>query len=297
MTIISHSHTFFYSDSIFETENILPDSLLETSELPSSQPSLYEANPNLPPPPPLLLCAPKDLVRIGPPFEQVWVSYNAHPDMEDSRKQFVEWWLTTGYGKRWEGQSNMLWDSKKKAAAWQRVAKVDETTNSNGSSLVHLAVAAQDREILQLLLDTGAAAHMTTVDAFGPTPIHLAAIADDVRIPHILSDLSVQLDINLGDIDGCTALHRAVENNAVSVAEWLLARGARTSIEDYNATTPFQTAARMKNFEMMALLFPHTTGGLVKASELRHLCLEVRVNISNTVLGLKGTICVVLNPF
>jgi hypothetical protein len=44
--------------------------------------------------------------------------------MEDSRKQFVEWWLTTGYGKRWEGQSNMLWDGKKKATAWEGFEQV-----------------------------------------------------------------------------------------------------------------------------------------------------------------------------
>jgi ankyrin repeat protein len=84
-----------------------------------------------------------------------------------------------------------------------------------------------------------------------------------------LSGSSVSIDINIGDIDGCTALHRAVENGALRVAEWLLAKGARTSIEDYTTATPFQRAAKMRNFNMMKLLFPHTTGGLVKASEWR----------------------------
>lgn len=73
---MSQSHTSFYSDSLFEAENILLDSLPEASELPSSQSSLYEANPNfLPsmPRPPLPACAPKDLVRIGPPLQRVWV--------------------------------------------------------------------------------------------------------------------------------------------------------------------------------------------------------------------------------
>jgi ankyrin repeat protein len=110
---------------------------------------------------------------------------------------------------------------------------------------------------------------MTEVDAFGQTPIHLAAMTDDIHTLQLLSGSSVQIDINIGDIDGCTALHRAVENGALRVAEWLLARGARTSIEDYTTATPFQRAAKMRNFDMMKLLFPHTTGGLVKASEWR----------------------------
>ncbi|CEL09027.1 hypothetical protein ASPCAL12170 [Aspergillus calidoustus] len=151
----------------------------------------------------------------------------------------------------------------------ERGARLDQPANSNGSSLVHLAVTAQDLDVLKMLIDFGAAAHMAEVDAFGQTPIHLAAMTDDIHTVQLLSGSSVQIDINIGDIDGCTALHRAVENGAVRVAEWLLARGARTSIEDYTTATPFQRAAKMRNFNMMKLLFPHTTGGLVKASEWR----------------------------
>ncbi|KAL2820950.1 ankyrin repeat-containing domain protein [Aspergillus cavernicola] len=148
-------------------------------------------------------------------------------------------------------------------------AQFNQAPNANGSSIVHLAATAQVHGILRLLVEAGAAPYMTEVDAFGQTPIHIAAIMDDMETLQILSGTSMQIDINGGDIDGCTALHRAVENSAYRVAEWLLARGARTAIEDYNTATPFQTAARMKNFRMMALLFPHTTGGLVKASEWR----------------------------
>ncbi|KAL2871034.1 ankyrin repeat-containing domain protein [Aspergillus lucknowensis] len=148
-------------------------------------------------------------------------------------------------------------------------AKFDKPTNANGSSLLHLAVAAQDHSILKLLIDAGAAAQTTEVDAFGQTPIHLAAMTDDMEALRILSNSSMKIDINIGDIDGCTALHRAVENSAFRVAEWLLERGARTAAEDYSMATPFQRAAKMRNLKMMSLLFPHTTGGLVKASEWR----------------------------
>lgn len=122
--MMSQSHISFYSDSLFEAENSLLDSLPEALELPSSQSSLYEANQSFLPPPPRPACAPRDLVRIGPPLQRVWVLYNAHPDMEDSRKQFVKWWLTTGYGKQCEGQSNMHWDGKKKATVWQGFEQV-----------------------------------------------------------------------------------------------------------------------------------------------------------------------------
>ncbi|KAL2835312.1 ankyrin repeat-containing domain protein [Aspergillus pseudoustus] len=151
----------------------------------------------------------------------------------------------------------------------EKGANLDAPANSNGSSLVHLAVKAQDPNILKLLLNAGAANYMTEVDAFGQTPVHLAAMTDDIKALHILSGATMQIDINVGDIDGCTALHRAVESGAFHVAEWLLARGARTSIEDYTMATPFHRAAKMRNFGMMKLLFPHTTGSLVKASEWR----------------------------
>ncbi|KAL3478816.1 ankyrin repeat-containing domain protein [Aspergillus californicus] len=148
-------------------------------------------------------------------------------------------------------------------------AELDQAIDANGSSLVHLAVTAENHEILRLLIEAGAGAHMTAVDSFGQTLIHLAAMTDDMEALQILSSSSTHIGINVGDIDGCTALHRAVENGAYRVVEWLLAKKARTSIEDYNMMNPFQTAARMKNYNMMALLYPHTTGGLVKASEWR----------------------------
>ncbi|KAJ5084993.1 hypothetical protein N7532_009764 [Penicillium argentinense] len=43
--------------------------------------------------------------------------------MEDSRKQFVEWWLTTGYGKQQEG-GNIHWDGKKTSDIWQNFEQV-----------------------------------------------------------------------------------------------------------------------------------------------------------------------------
>lgn len=44
--------------------------------------------------------------------------------MEDSRKQFVDWWLTAGYGKDSERHGNLHWDGKKTSEIWQSFEQV-----------------------------------------------------------------------------------------------------------------------------------------------------------------------------
>lgn len=121
---MSQSHNSFYSDSLFDPQTLLSESLPDISELPSRQPTIYESNSNHLPPLPPPEFAPKDLIRIGPLYQRVWVVYESHPEMEDARKQFVEWWLTTGYGEQAEGKGNVHWDGKKTSDIWKGFEQV-----------------------------------------------------------------------------------------------------------------------------------------------------------------------------
>lgn len=118
--MMSQSQTF-YSDSFIDPD-ILPSD--DFPDLPSSQPTITSIPNSYFTPPPQLSYAPKSLERIGPTLQKIWVLYTSEPEMEDSRKQFVEWWLTTGYGKNPERHGTLHWDGKKTSEIWQNFEQV-----------------------------------------------------------------------------------------------------------------------------------------------------------------------------
>ena len=48
------------------------------------------------------LAAPLSLPRVSLPLQQYWVLYSSEPssEMDESRKSFVRWWLTTEFGSK-----------------------------------------------------------------------------------------------------------------------------------------------------------------------------------------------------
>jgi hypothetical protein len=87
-----------YSDSFIDPDIVQSDDL---PNLPSSQPTVAwipTSHFTSLSSPARLSHAPKSLERIGPPLRKFWVLYPSESEMEHSRKQFVEWWLTTGFG-------------------------------------------------------------------------------------------------------------------------------------------------------------------------------------------------------
>ncbi|KAJ5807732.1 hypothetical protein N7474_009001 [Penicillium riverlandense] len=117
----SESQTSFYAESFLDPNLLQPD---DPFELPSSQPTVssipisdftYSLRYS---------DAPTSLTRVGPTLQRFWVLYNADKGMEVSRKQFVDWWLTTDFGLRKELQTTIRWDGKKKSDIWERFDQV-----------------------------------------------------------------------------------------------------------------------------------------------------------------------------
>ncbi len=66
--------------------------------------------------------APTSLERVGKPFQRFYILYpgdEQETQMEDSRRQFVRWWLDTEYGLKPELRKSIKWASElKKSDAW-----------------------------------------------------------------------------------------------------------------------------------------------------------------------------------
>lgn len=115
------SQASFYSQPFANSD--LPPSE-DAPDPPSSQPTANSISNSYFTRPPQLSHAPESLERIGPTLRKIWVLYSSEPEMEDSRRQFVEWWLTTGYGKNPERYGALHWDGKRTSDIWENFEQV-----------------------------------------------------------------------------------------------------------------------------------------------------------------------------
>lgn len=63
--------------------------------------------------------APESLHRVGKHLQKHWILFNDNiidPNMEISRKSFVEWWLKTEFGEKEDLQKSIQWQSKQKTS-------------------------------------------------------------------------------------------------------------------------------------------------------------------------------------
>ncbi|CAG7915948.1 unnamed protein product [Penicillium olsonii] len=161
------------------------------------------------------------------------------------------------------------------------------TVDHQGSSLLHAAVACKDTTTLDLLLEKDAHVYINHTNSFKQTPLHVV-IDHPESFQSFTSSLDLYLKrkngdaltlfrsaINKEDADGCTPLHRAIENDFLEAAEWLIGHDASVEIQDFNNVAPFQRASQLKNFRMMSQIFPCLTKDLgtfdqsIKAADWR----------------------------
>jgi hypothetical protein len=111
----SQSQSSFYAESFLDPDLLRLDDPLE---LPSSQQTLVSISPSDFTTPFRYSYAPTSLERVGPTLQRYWVLYNTNIAMEDSRKQFVAWWITTEFGSKENAKESIRWDGKKKSEIW-----------------------------------------------------------------------------------------------------------------------------------------------------------------------------------
>ena len=122
-----------------------------------------------------------------------------------------------------------------------------------GFSVVHRAVAVNDRQVLGLLLAAGA--DPDTNDASGNTPLMEAVIRGRVELARDL--VSRGADVNHAGCWGWTPLHCAAQHGRTEMARFLLAVGARPSPRRRDRVTPLHLAAELGYRETARILVAH----------------------------------------
>ncbi len=170
-------------------------------------------------------------------------------------------------------------------SAWERpVIDAIKSLIENGADpkdprLIHLAVEIDDQDIVQMLIDLGAAephpiiggaslAYTTEGDYLDEMcrflvaqlrkPIHHFAAKGDLKaIDAILSEEGSENLENIQDEDGNTPLHIAIECDHIELAEWLIEMTAEVNRVARFGKTPLMLAADKGYTELFSMLLDY----------------------------------------
>lgn len=123
-------------------------------------------------------------------------------------------------------------------------------------------------EAVEILLNDGADSSMPQ-NKSGSLPIHLAGHSGDVKTAQVL------LDNNPGDIDavwdlnGHTVLLQASFYGHLELADFLVKKGANTSITTARGLGPMEMAEQFQNYAMMDIIRPYDSSSEEKAAYYR----------------------------
>lgn len=99
------------------------------SSLNTSIPANDTPNSNLEPR--LRTNAPESLERTGLAFQKFWVRYASGPENGGARQLFLDWWLTTDFGKSPDSPGAKLWTGKKTSESWKDFEQVAHEKTGN----------------------------------------------------------------------------------------------------------------------------------------------------------------------
>jgi hypothetical protein len=118
---MSQSQASFYSESFIDPDLLQSD---DPPDLPSSQVTQTSIPASDFTYPLRHSRALDSLTRVGPTLRRFWILYNSDAEMENSRIQFVKWWLKTEFGSKKETQDTIHSDGKKKSDLWESFEQV-----------------------------------------------------------------------------------------------------------------------------------------------------------------------------
>ncbi|MBL0317951.1 MAG: ankyrin repeat domain-containing protein [Alphaproteobacteria bacterium] len=127
--------------------------------------------------------------------------------------------------------------------------------DEDGYTPLHLAAKSDSGTIIDLLLSAGADVNATTgmptAKNTGMTPLYIASCYGKLEAVKTL--VSAHADINKPDLNGRTPLDRALYNNKLDVADYLLTQdGIQINQPAHDNSTPLHQALRSsKNFSMV----------------------------------------------
>ncbi|XP_061183603.1 glycerophosphocholine phosphodiesterase GPCPD1-like [Saccostrea echinata] len=123
----------------------------------------------------------------------------------------------------------------------------------NGTTILHIAVANNNSDIVKLLLRAGA--DVKTANNQGRTPLHIASRSGNADITKQLIDAGSDVDATTKDCR--TALHTATWRGHTDVVRLLVEANADVNIHDGDSWTPLFWAAKLNYRQITQLLVEH----------------------------------------
>jgi ankyrin repeat protein/uncharacterized caspase-like protein len=133
--------------------------------------------------------------------------------------------------------------------------------DSDGDSLLHLAVREGNVDTLKFLISKGADVNIK--NNYGETPLQIAAHFENAEI--VIQLVSNGAEINIKDSLGVTPLHDAVYHGQVEIVKYLISQGAEININDIRNKIPLHYAVMDDNIEISKYLI--TKGADVNARD------------------------------
>jgi ankyrin repeat protein len=129
-------------------------------------------------------------------------------------------------------------------------ADIENMNDRNGLTAMHYASSYGHKNIIEILLDSGANIH--AYDAKKATPLHSAASGGYSDITRLLLDRGAVIDEK--DEHGWTPFYKAAHNGHVSVARELLESGADINAQESKGRTALHIAALHNKKDIVSLL-------------------------------------------
>jgi ankyrin repeat protein len=121
--------------------------------------------------------------------------------------------------------------------------------NRNGDSVLHIALAGKQRDLVNYLIDQATSADLNARDKAGRTALHVATEQGTSAVVRRL--LQKGVPINAADAVGNTSLHVAVLYDRRKVADLLLKAGADANLVNTDGKKALALAADPKVFECL----------------------------------------------
>ncbi|XP_026208466.1 ankyrin-2b isoform X3 [Anabas testudineus] len=141
---------------------------------------------------------------------------------------------------------------------------VNDLEEENGLNALHLAAKEGHVDLVQELLDRGAAVDSATKK--GNTALHISSLAGQIEVVKILVKRGA--DINAQSQNGFTPLYMAAQENHLDVVRYLLENGGNQSTATEDGFTPLAIALQQGHNQVVSILLENDTKGKVRLPAL-----------------------------
>lgn len=127
-----------------------------------------------------------------------------------------------------------------------------DTSDLEGSTLLHMATAFNHLDCVKLLLRFGARRDLLDCCGYGIHPVHIASENGFIDILRELTTDSFSKDNQ--SADGSTALHLAIHNDHFDCAKYLIDTDANLNLRDWENRTPLHLGVLMDDLNIVKYL-------------------------------------------